>query len=186
MKHYINNNDYYLFFCMMTMPPESALFNEHIHGLYREHQSWLYGWLCRKMQNQHDAADLTQDAFVKIMLHYSDYYYQEPRALLTTVAKSLMSNHYRRKKIEQAYLNTLLPEQEGVTISLEQQILLIETLSELCEIIDAMPLRQKQVFILSQLHGLSYGNIAKQLGISIATIKRDLTKAMMLCFMAME
>lgn len=168
------------------MPPEPALLNEHINGLYKEHQSWLYGWLCRKMQNQHDAADLTQDTFVKIMLHYADYYYQEPRALLTTIAKSLMSNHYRRKRIEMAYLNTLTEQQKRVTIPLEQHILLIETLCELYEIIENMPQRQKQVFILSQLQGLGYDAIARQLDISVSTIKRDLTKAMAVCFMAME
>ncbi|MCH7315029.1 sigma-70 family RNA polymerase sigma factor [Acinetobacter sp. ANC 3882] len=138
------------------------------------------------MQNQHDAADLTQDTFVKIMLHYADYYYQEPRALLTTIAKSLMSNHYRRKRIEMAYLSTLTEEQKRATIPLEQHILLIETLSELYEIIENMPQRQKQVFILSQLQGLGYDVIARQLDISVSTIKRDLTKAMAICFMAME
>lgn len=160
--------------------------SQNIDGLYREHQSWLYGWLCRKMSNQSDAADLAQDTFVKIMYRYNDYYYHEPRALLTTIAKSLMSNHYRRKKIEQAYLNALGTTEWEQSIDLEDHMLLVETLCELCDIIDSMPSRQKQIFILSQLEGLSYPQIADQLDISIATIKRDLTKAMAICFMAME
>lgn len=97
-----------------------------------------------------------------------------------------MSNHYRRKKIEQAYLNALGTTEWEQRIDLEDHMLLVETLCELCDIIDSMPSRQKQIFILAQLEGLSYPQIADQLDISIATIKRDLTKAMAICFMAME
>ncbi|MFW1666177.1 MULTISPECIES: sigma-70 family RNA polymerase sigma factor [Acinetobacter] len=160
--------------------------NQHIDGLYREHQSWLYAWLCKKMSNHCDAADLTQDTFVKIMSRYADYYYYEPRALLTTIAKSLMFNLYRRKKIEQAYLSALADAYPEHSISLEEQMLWIETLCELCDIIDALLERQKQVFMRSQLQGLNYAQIAQQLNISISTIKRDLTHAMAACFMAME
>ncbi|RKG34473.1 sigma-70 family RNA polymerase sigma factor [Acinetobacter guerrae] len=160
--------------------------NQHIDGLYREHKSWLYAWLCKKMSNHCDAADLTQDTFVKIMSRYADYYYYEPRALLTTIAKSLMFNLYRRKKIEQAYLSVLAEQQLEYSISLEEHLLVIETLCELCDLIEDLPDRQKKVFILAQLEGLSYAQIAQQLDISISTIKRDLTHAMAACFMAME
>ncbi|GAA5015801.1 sigma-70 family RNA polymerase sigma factor [Acinetobacter puyangensis] len=160
--------------------------NQQIDGLYRAHQAWLYGWLCKKLGNQSDAADLTQDTFVKVMYRYADYYYHEPRALLTTIAKSLLFNLYRRRKVEQAYLSVLAEDSVEQTFDVEDHILLIETLCELCEIIETMPQRQKQVFILSQLEGLSYAEISEKLDISIATIKRDLTKAMAICFMAME
>ncbi|MBJ9984199.1 sigma-70 family RNA polymerase sigma factor [Acinetobacter sp. S40] len=160
--------------------------NQHIDGLYREHKPWLYAWLCKKMGSHCDAADLTQDTFVKIMTRYADYYYYEPRALLTTIAKSLMFNLYRRKRVEQAYLSVLAETYPEHSISLEEQILWIETLCELCDIIEALPERQKQVFMLSQLQSLNYVQISEQLNISISTIKRDLTCAMAACFMAME
>ncbi|KAA8733767.1 sigma-70 family RNA polymerase sigma factor [Acinetobacter qingfengensis] len=160
---------------------------QHVDHLYRDHQPWLYGWFCRKLGNRSDAADLTHDTFVKIISRYTDYYYYEPRALLTTVAKSLLFNLYRRRRVEQAYLAVLAEDQRNETgINLEDHILLIETLCELSEIIESMPDRPKQVFILAQLQGVGYAGISEQLGISIATVKRDLAKAMALCFMAME
>ena len=183
-------DNYYYFLWLDKMLSDQFLtkhqVNQHIDGLYREHQTWLYGWLYKKLSNTNDAADLTQDTFVKIMTRYTDYYYHEPRALLTTIARSLMFNLYRRKKIEEVYLSVLAESYPTHTVTLEDQLLWIETLCELCEIVETLPERQRQVFILVQLQCLSYAEVADELSISIATIKRDLTCAMVACFMAME
>ena len=39
---------------------ENAL-NHEISTLYSNHHGWLQGWLCKKLGNAFDAADLAQD-----------------------------------------------------------------------------------------------------------------------------
>ncbi|MGK9563787.1 sigma factor, partial [Salmonella enterica subsp. enterica] len=35
--------------------------------LYRDHRSWLESWLRRRLGNAWDAADLSQDTFVRVL-----------------------------------------------------------------------------------------------------------------------
>ncbi|MNH39393.1 putative RNA polymerase sigma factor FecI [compost metagenome] len=44
-----------------------------------------------------------------------------------------------------------------------------------------MPARVRQVFLLSQLDGLTYAQIAEQLQLSLITIKRDMRTAFLAC-----
>ncbi|MNP71313.1 putative RNA polymerase sigma factor FecI [compost metagenome] len=43
----------------------------------------------------------------------------------------------------------------------------------------------KRAFLLAQVDGLGQGEIARQLGISLATVKRYLNKAAMRCYFAL-
>ncbi len=119
------------------------------HDLYRDHRGWLEGWLRRRMGSACDAADLSQDTFLRI---YSPVLnglpdLQEPRAYLLTVGKRLLSNFYQRRSLEQAYLNALasLPEEYGP--SPEQRWLLLETLQALDELLDGLPRAVRRAFL---------------------------------------
>lgn len=84
-----------------------------LHALYRDHRSWLENWLRQRMGNAWDAADLSQDTFVRVLASAQPLAdLREPRAYLLTVGKRLLSNFYTRRSLEQAYLDALaqLPE----------------------------------------------------------------------------
>ena len=70
---------------------ENAL-NHEISTLYSNHHGWLQGWLCKKLGNAFDAADLAQDTFIRILSSRDIAAIKEPRAYLTTVAKGLVIN----------------------------------------------------------------------------------------------
>ena len=40
---------------------------QSLHSLYRDHHSWLQNWLRRQLGNTWDAADLSQDTFIKVL-----------------------------------------------------------------------------------------------------------------------
>ena len=62
----------------------------------------------------------------------------------------------------------------------------IETLIALQDILNSLKEREKQVFLLSQIEGLSYAQIAEKLEISVITVKRDIKQAMLKCLMTMQ
>lgn len=109
----------------------------------------------------------------------------EPRAFLTTVAKRVLFNHYRRQELERAYLQALAQLPEAVAPSEEHRAIIFDTLLELDRLLDGLPVQVKRAFLLAQVDGLSYGEIATQLGISLATVKRHLNKAAMRCYFAL-
>jgi RNA polymerase sigma-70 factor (ECF subfamily) len=74
---------------------------------------------------------------------------------------------------------------EDLAPSEEERAILFETLVELDERLDGLPTLVKRAFLLSQVDGLSHGEVAAELGISIATVKRHLNKAAMRCYFAL-
>lgn len=163
----------------------ATLDGQPIDRLYRAHHSWLQSWLYRRLGNRPDAADLTHDTFVRILGNpaiVSEL--AEPRAFLTTLALRVLSNFYRRQKIEQAYLNALAAQPEAVACSPEDRALVLETLVEIDRLLDGLPGPVRQAFLLSQLEGLKQAQIASRLGVSLPTAKRYIARAVQHCFFA--
>ncbi|AYN94061.1 sigma-70 family RNA polymerase sigma factor [Pseudomonas sp. LTJR-52] len=150
--------------------------------LYHEHRSWVFGWLRRRLACSDSADDLTHDTFIRLLGSQELGRLAEPRAFLITVAKRVLFNHYRRQDIERAYLDALaaLPEQE--VPSEEVRAIALETLLELARVLDGLAEPVKQAFLLAQLDGMPYADIAAHLGVSLATVKRYIAKAAQQCY----
>ncbi|MEN5171330.1 sigma-70 family RNA polymerase sigma factor [Acinetobacter higginsii] len=160
--------------------------SDPINTLYRQHHSWLYQWLKRRLNHSEDAADLAHDTFIRILKRKDQLYFDQPRALLTTVAKGILINWYQRKSIEKAYLEALSGRPEYDEISPEQKISAIESLYLINQLLNQMPERQQQVFIWSQLEGLTQQEIANRLNISTRTVIRDLVAVLTQCLAIMD
>ena len=104
---------------------------------------------------------------------------------MTTVARRVLCNHYRRQDLERAYHQALAELPENVVPSEEDRIIILETLVELDHLLDELAAPVKRAFLMSQVDGLTHGEIALALGISIATVKRHLNKAAMRCYFAL-
>jgi RNA polymerase sigma-70 factor (ECF subfamily) len=166
----------------MTVAAPHPLFN----ALYCEHHGWLQRWLGFKLGNASDAADLAHDTFIRLIARSDLDTVREPRAMLTTVAKGLLVNRFQRQALERAYLAALAALPELVAPSPEQRLLILETLHQIDAMLDALPPRVRQAFLLSQLDGMAYADIALQLGVSVITVKRYMKQAFLQCLLAMD
>lgn len=156
-----------------------------LHALYRDHNGWLQNWLKRRLGNAWDAADLSQDTFLRVLASAQPLAeVHEPRAYLLTVGKRLLSNFYARRSLEQAYLQALAQLPEESMPSPEQRWLLLETLQALDELLDGMAGVVRRAFLWSQLEGLGYREIAERLKVSERTVKRYMAQAYEHCLMA--
>lgn len=151
-----------------------------IDQLYREHHPWLQLWLRKKLGCHHKAADLAQDTFLRLLQRRLNPA-PSSRALLTHIAKGLMIDYWRRQDVEQAYLASLalLPEHEHP--SPETQVLILETLCRIEAMLRTMPAQTQTIFLLAQLDGLTYAEIATQLDIALITVKRHMRTALVHC-----
>ncbi|MFC4274003.1 sigma-70 family RNA polymerase sigma factor [Achromobacter aloeverae] len=153
--------------------------------LYSDHHSWLKGWLQRRLGNAEQAADLAHDTFIRLLSSERvPATLKEPRAFLTTVAQHLVSNHWRREKLEKTYLDLLARTPEAYACSPEDRAIVLETLVELDRLLDGLPAAVRRAFLLSQLDGRSHAEVAAALGISIPTVKRHIVKALQRCYFA--
>ncbi|KAF1053122.1 MULTISPECIES: sigma-70 family RNA polymerase sigma factor [Delftia] len=169
----------------MPSAPASTPQHREAASLYAAHHGWLQGWLRRRLGNGADAADLAQDTFVRILGVRDLAGVQEPRAYLTTVAKGVLVNWYKRQALERAYLEALAALPEPVAPSPEQRALVLETLHEIDAMLDALPPIVRRTFLLSQLDGMKYEDIAQQLEVSLTSVKRYMAQAFRQCLVAM-
>ncbi len=159
---------------------------QHIHSLYSNHHGWLHAWLRKKLGCTHRAADLAHDTFVRLLTSSVPPAIEEPRAYLTTVAKGVLINWYQRQALERAYLTALALMPEPLVPSEEQRYLILETLHEIDAMLDALPPPVRRTFLLSQIEELKYEDIAQQIGVSLATVKRYMKQAFRQCLALAE
>jgi RNA polymerase sigma-70 factor (ECF subfamily) len=166
----------------MAMRSDDTLGIADLGLLYRTHHSWLQGWLSRRVGCRENAADLAQDTFVRLLKSRQSTHLREPRAYLSSIARGLMIDQYRRRELERAYLESvqLLPEQH--VPSAESRLLILDALERIDRMLDKLKPRVRQAFLFAQLDGLTCAQIAENLGVSRATVERDLAQALQHCY----
>lgn len=168
-----------------VLHPDKALADAPpIVDLYAAHHGWLLGWLRRKIGCGEHAADLTQDTFVQVMTGGYSPEIREPRAYLTVIAKRLLFNFWRRRDLENAYLEALAALPEETAPSMEARALVLEALEQLDRALATIPPKARQVFLLSQLHELTYAEISMHLTMPVITVRRYMKLAIRACCLA--
>ncbi|CAB3682710.1 MULTISPECIES: sigma-70 family RNA polymerase sigma factor [Achromobacter] len=156
-----------------------------VEQLYRHHHGWLQGWLHRKLGDSGDAADLAQDTFVRLMAaRRPPVLREEPRALITHIAKGLLVDHWRRRAVQQAYLDAIAHLPEPQVPSPETGLMIVQTLVAIDAMLQRLPAATREMFLLAQLDGLTLQEISQQTGKPVITVRRHLRKALMACMTA--
>jgi len=157
---------------------------DSVHALYSDHHSWLLRWLRSRLGCAHHAADLAHDTFVRVIERRDPEQVREPRAILTTIAKGLLVNHWRRQDIERAYLAALAARGQSLVCSPEQISLVIEALVAVDAMLSTLPDKPRRAFLLAQLDGLTYREIAEELSVSERMVKKYMAATMLHCLKA--
>lgn len=142
-----------------------------IEGLYRTHRAEVYRVALRKLGDHHEAEDVTQTAFLdayRAMLRGS--HPELPRAWLLAIAENVRRRRYRPAV-------TSLREEplrdEFAALDSEAQDLAERIRAALGELATT----QRHAFLLRELGGLSYGEIAARLEISVPAVQMLLFRA---------
>jgi RNA polymerase sigma factor (sigma-70 family) len=154
----------------------------HAHSLYRDHHPWLQGLLRKRVGNRDDAADLAHDIFVRIMgsaLRADEI--REPQRYLATMARGMVADFFRRRSLEQAYMEYLAAQPGDLAPSAEAQVIVQQTLVAVDRMLLGLPDKVRQAFLLAQFGDMNYPEIAGQLGISVRTVSNYLTRALEHC-----
>jgi len=149
-----------------------------VGALYVEHHDWLRHWLRKRMPCSEAAADLTHDTFVRLLANRRSFDLRQPRAYLSSVARSILIDSYRRRSVEQAYLETLAAQPETVDVSAETRAMILQTLLQVDTMLDGLGQRTRSIFLFAQIDGLSYVEIARRMELSLTTVKKHAARAL--------
>jgi RNA polymerase sigma factor (sigma-70 family) len=109
---------------------------------------------------------------------------REPRAFLTTVAKRVLYDFWRRRDLEQAYIEACAQCPEALMPSPEDRAIVLESLARIIQALQGLSDRARQAFLLSQLDGLPYSEIGERLGISASMVRKYMVQGWRACALA--
>ena len=137
----------------------------------------LARWLLR---NDHDAEDVMQEAVVRAFRFFDGFTGTNPRGWLLTVVRNsaytfLQQNRARELGTE---FDEELHTEDGRT-SDTPEVLLLRSAQQrfLNEAVEALPVEFREVFVLREMEGLSYKEIADLARIPIGTVMSRLSRA---------
>jgi|SRR5215469_2750978 len=155
-----------------------------VERLFAQHGGALRAFFYRRVHHRPDAAELAQEVYLR-MLRLSDTdAIRNPEAYLYTVASNLAKEHRvleRRHEstidIEDVSGHEMLAELSGITEQIETE----QRVKRLREVLRQLPPKCHAAVVLQYWHGMSYEEIAAQLGVSTNMVKKYLTQGLAHC-----
>ena len=152
-----------------------------IAALFRRHKGELQGYLRKRGLSPEMAADLTQEAFLRILTAPADARVQNASAYLFRTAANLSVDWARRQR-----LLPMVPDQEAAlamvvdeTPSAERLVISRQELAILQTTLDEVPARVRFVFF-ARLDGMTFAEIGRRLQVSQHTVFSQMTRVMIL------
>lgn len=148
--------------------------------IYEYYFHKLFSFISKIINDDSEAEDIVQETFVKIWERRNKFNdYKSLNSYIFTVAYNNSISVIRKRAVKKKHLEYL--EYSAAINSAPETISELEFYElryQVRKLIDRLPERQKQVFLLHREEGLSYSKIAEQLGISKNTVEVHMTKAL--------
>ncbi len=149
----------------------------------RPHERMLRAWLNSRYAEQIDVDDVIQEALIRVLRAREEKDLESPKAYFFAIARNLALDHIRRSRVvfnESIFCNEamdLLDEAE----SIEETVSRNQELEILTEAIQALPERCRRVFTLSKVYGMTYNQIAEEMGITFNTVSAQIANGLSKC-----
>ncbi|MBI4445457.1 MAG: sigma-70 family RNA polymerase sigma factor [Acidobacteria bacterium] len=155
---------------------------QELYGLYAKK---ILNYVYRMTGSREEAEDLTQDTFVLAFRNVHSL--NDNRKFQSWLFRIAQNNIYQKYRSRTPRLESIdqtvgdeVPEAQKIpspTKGPEERILSKELHKVIQEVIDELPEKYKQVFVLSAIHKMSYQEIADIVGRSLASVKSDIHRA---------
>ncbi|MCL8000328.1 sigma-70 family RNA polymerase sigma factor [Brucella sp. 21LCYQ03] len=133
-----------------------------------------------RTSNRATAEDVVQDAWLKLEAAEASTPVDNIGGYLSRVVNNAITDHFRkerrRSQIDQE-LSDILWESID-TISPEQVMIDRENLALLCNALDELPKKTREIFLLNRMQGVPHRKIAEQMGISDNAVYYHIRRAL--------
>jgi RNA polymerase sigma-70 factor (ECF subfamily) len=160
---------------MMRIGDERALW---LSRFVLPHEPALRAWLRRNRIAGLDIDDVVQETYAKLAALESVAEVRDPRTYTFQTAHSVVLTYIRRARIVPIRAAVDMDELDAAEyeLSLEREWEGRDELRRLGEVIDALPDKCREVFILRRVEGLSQREVSQQLGLAESTIEKHMAR----------
>jgi RNA polymerase sigma factor (sigma-70 family) len=155
-----------------------------VDRLYTEHGSDLRSFLYRRTRSDVDAIDLAQETYLRMLQVADITALRDPRAYMFTVAANLAREFAVSQSRARGAVDVSDPSVEAEMshdVPIAEQIDKEARLATLRRVFAELPVKCRSAYQLQVAHGLSYAEIAHQLGVSKHMVKKYLSQALEHC-----
>lgn len=147
------------------------------------HEPVLRAWLSSRYASGLDVDDVVQEATIRVLRSREGEDLKSPKAYFFATARNLALDRARRVKVvfdEEVMIRNsadLIDERESVSETVARN----HELEILTEAIQSLPERCRQVFTLSKVYGMTYNEIAVEMGITFNTVSAQISIGLSKC-----
>lgn len=172
--------------CITSVASEKNLF---LATLVSAHGASLERYLARTLDSHEDAAEVAQEAFLRLHRLDAPETLDNARAFLFQVATNLAVDQLRRRKLHLQFLNGERnqaadgdPRDPNASTASPEHILgAREKLSIVFNAVDELPPNVRQAFLLHRRNGMPYSAIAESMQVSVSSVEKYILQALLHC-----
>lgn len=162
-----------------------------VSQLFREHNRTLVGYLTGRLRSRHEANEVAQEAYIRLLTLQDPVSPNLLRAYLFKTATNIAIDHLRRGKVRERFEQQPGLFEDSITAPGEsddpaQQLLVREQANQLLGYLQELPSKCQQVLNLHRLEGIPQHEVATRLGFSERMVRRYVTYAMVYCHLRLE
>ena len=151
-------------------------FNE----LYARYKNRLM-YICKRyLKSEAESEDLVHDIFLRI---WETRHFLNPEltfsGYLKTITQNCATDKLRHFEVHSRFAKNVLMNMTDSVNETEDTIIDNDYAKFLNELVDCLPARQKEIFRLSRMEGLTYNEISEMLEISVPAIQKHASLALM-------
>lgn len=140
---------------------------DSLNDLFDRYYDKIYGYCYRHVNHRENAQDLTQEVFLRVCRHISDYrHYGKFENYLYVIAGNLCKDYYKKKK--------MLSFEEIVTEKMEPGFAKAEDEIVVTEALKKLPELEREIVLLRYYQELKIKDIAVILDMKVSTTKYHL------------
>ncbi len=147
--------------------------------IFYRYKGRLFDFIRRSLPASEDIESIVQEIFVKLWHNRKQLNPAKSLdAYLYTIARNEIFGHLRKLLVRRRYIEELSFSLNESCADTDHQIEYNELRLAIDQLVDSMPEKRREIYVLSRNEGLSYKEIATQLGISENTVDTQIRKAL--------
>lgn len=150
---------------------------ERFDLLYRDCAPTLRRRIRHRVGSDDEANDLVQDAFARLLGARTAKGLREPGAFLNRIVRNLLIDRSRRLSVRPLHVPLESESEFAVAPEQDELIELEQMRRRYRDVVESLPPRMRQVFVLHRIEDLSYKEIAARLDIGVRTVEWHIAEA---------
>lgn len=149
---------------------------EEFKNIFDTHFTGVRNYIYYRSGDQDLATDVAQEALITLWEKKSGLVNGNIKALLYKIAGDILISQLRKRNVAMRYKAKNIDEQFNE--SPDELLQYKELLTNYERALEALPEKQRTVFLLSRMDGLKYFEIADTLGVSVKAVEKRMKNAL--------